>query len=86
MTYLDAAVPLLQNSISLWKRLSEMTDEQYLYANSMQTSQRRIPVGGDDGKMKTWSELLPVYQDELDALKANASYTPGSILVDAYKK
>ena len=71
MTYLDAAVPLLQNSISLWKRLSEMTDDQYLYANSMQTSQRRIPVGGDDGKMKTWSELLPVYQDELDALKAN---------------
>ena len=37
----------------------------------MQTAQRRIPVGGDGGKMKTWSELLPVYQEELDALKAN---------------
>jgi hypothetical protein len=37
----------------------------------MQTAQRRIPVGGDNGKMKTWSELAVVYQEELDALKAN---------------
>lgn len=28
----------------------------------------------------------PLSTQELDALKANASYTPGSILVDAYKK
>ena len=71
MKYLDAAIPLLQNSVSLWKRLAEMTDEQYLYANSMQTSQRRIPIGGDDGNFKTWSDMLPVYQEELDALKTN---------------
>ncbi|MCR4584017.1 MAG: glycoside hydrolase family 20 zincin-like fold domain-containing protein [Prevotella sp.] len=68
---LDAAVPLLQKSVDLWKKLSEMTTETYLYANSMQTAQRRIPVGGDHGKMKTWSELLPVYQAELEALKHN---------------
>jgi hypothetical protein len=37
----------------------------------MQTAQRRIPVGGDGGKMKTWSELAVVYQSELDALKEN---------------
>ena len=49
----------------------QITDLTYLYANSMQTAQRRIPVGGDDGKMKTWSELAVVYQDELDALKTN---------------
>ena len=69
--YLDAAVPLLQNSISLWKQLARITDETYLYANSMQTAQRRIPVGGDGGKMKTWSELAIVYQAELDAFKEN---------------
>ena len=69
--YLDAAVPLLQNSISLWKQLARITDETYLYANSMQTAQRRIPVGGDGGKMKTWSELTIVYQAELDAFKEN---------------
>ena len=37
----------------------------------MQTAQRRIPVGGDNGKMKTWSELAKVYQEELDAFKTN---------------
>ena len=61
----------LEQSLDYWKKLCRLTDQTYLYANSMQTAQRRIPVGGDDGKMKTWSELLPVYQDELDALKAN---------------
>lgn len=68
---LEAAVPLLKNSVDIWKLLSQLTNNTYLYANSMQTAQRRIPVGGDNGKMKTWSELLPVYQAELDALKAN---------------
>ena len=65
---LDKAVPLLQQSLFCWKALAELTDTSYLYANSMQTAQRRIPVGGDGGKMKTWSELATVYQDELDAL------------------
>jgi hypothetical protein len=48
-----------------------MTDQWYLYANSMQTAQRRIPVGGDGGKMKTWIELAKVYQEELDAFKSH---------------
>ena len=69
--YLDAAVPLLQNSMNLWMQLAQITDETYLYANSMQTAQRRIPVGGDNGKMKTWSELAVVYQAELEAFKDN---------------
>jgi hypothetical protein len=69
--YLDAAVPLLEKSVHVWDMLAQWTDSIYLYANSMQTAQRRIPVGGDDGKMKTWGELTNVYQKELDALKAN---------------
>ena len=69
--YLEAAVPLLSQSLFWWQALAELTDSTYLYANSMQTAQRRIPVGGDNGKMKTWSELAVVYQEELDALKAN---------------
>ena len=69
--YLDAAVPLLEKSMEQWRYLSNRTDSIYLYANSMQTSQRRIPVGGDGGKMKTWSELAEVYQAELDAFKEN---------------
>ena len=45
----------------------------YLYANSMQTAQRRIPIGGDNGKMKTWAELLLEYEKELKNLKKNIS-------------
>ena len=71
ISYLDAAVPLLEKSLQWWQELSKMNDKAYLYANSMQTAQRRIPVGGDDGKMKTWGELLTVYQEELDALQQN---------------
>ena len=37
----------------------------------MQTAQRRIPIGGDDGKNKTWEELLPHYERELANFKRN---------------
>ena len=71
LNYLDAALPLLEKSMGEWNLLAQWADSTYLYANSMQTAQRRIPVGGDGGKMKTWGELAVVYQEELDALKAN---------------
>jgi len=69
--YLEKAVEHLEQSQYWWNALSMSTQDAYLYANSMQTAQRRIPVGGDGGKMKTWSELAVVYQSELDALKEN---------------
>ena len=69
--YLDKAVQYMKQSQNWWNALSAATQDAYLYANSMQTAQRRIPVGGDGGKMKTWSELATVYQAELDALKEN---------------
>ena len=71
ISHLEAAVVWLEQSLSIWYDLSRMTDDWYLYANSMQTQQRRIPVGGDGGKMKTWRELATVYQEELDAFKEN---------------
>ena len=71
ISHLETAVVWLEQSLSVWQDLSRMTDQWYLYANSMQTAQRRIPVGGDGGKMKTWSELAVVYQEELDTFKEN---------------
>ena len=71
INWLDRAVPLLEMSVAAWQQLAQITDLTYLYANSMQTAQRRIPVGGDNGKMKTWSELAKIYQEELDAFKEN---------------
>ena len=69
--YLDAAVPLLEISLENWRKLAAVTADTYLYANSMQTAQRRIPVGGDNGNFKTWTDMLSVYEEELEALKLN---------------
>ena len=66
---LDKALPELETSLKYFKELVNLTQDSYLYANSMQTKQRKIPVGGNDGKNKTWVELLPYYQKELDNFK-----------------
>ena len=71
IAHLESAMKWLEQSNSTWSELCQLTDKTYLYANSMQTAQRRIPVGGDGGKMKTWSELAVVYQAELDAFKTH---------------
>lgn len=68
---LEKALPHMQKSLAFYKKLAELTKDTYLYANSMQTQQRKIPVGGDDGKMKTWVELLQVYDKELANFKKN---------------
>ena len=69
--YLRKAVPLLQKSNDCYEKLVEETKDTYYNANSMLTSQRRIPVGGDGGKYSTWKEMMPVYQEELDNLRKN---------------
>lgn len=71
LKYLDEVAPLLQQSIDWWKKLVDLTKDTYLYANSMQTAQRRIPVGGDDGLNKHWSEMLPFYENELACFERN---------------
>lgn len=71
--YLQKAVPLLEKSNAYYRQLVNDTKDTYLYANSMQTAQRRIPIGGDNGKYKTWEEMMPVYEEELNNLKAHIS-------------
>src|SRR5690606_25869427 len=64
ITDLQKALPILQRSVEHFRELTNLTKNSYLYANSMQTQQRRIPVGGDGGRNKTWTELLPFYETE----------------------
>lgn len=71
ITDLKNAVPHLEKSVTHFKELAKLTKDTYLYANSMQTAQRRVPVGGNDGKNKTWVELLPFYEEELEQFKKN---------------
>lgn len=68
---LDKALPHLEKSLEYYQELVNLTKDTYLYANSMQTAQRRIPIGGDDGNNKTWEELLPHYEREIVNFKRN---------------
>ncbi|RYF55709.1 MAG: hypothetical protein EOO39_37655, partial [Cytophagaceae bacterium] len=66
---LEKAVPLLESSVKHYTELANLTKDTYLYANSMQTKQRKIPMRGVDATFIHWSEMLPVYQKELDRFK-----------------
>jgi hypothetical protein len=76
---LDKALPILQQSVNSYKKLVDLTKGAYLYANSMQTGQRRIPIRGVNGTFKTWQEVLVPFESELvhfqksiDSLKQDA--------------
>jgi len=75
---LDQALPHLEKSLEYYQELVRLTKDNYLYANSMQTAQRRIPIGGDDGNNKTWTELYPHYERELANFKRNISLLKAS--------
>jgi hypothetical protein len=78
---LALAVPMLEKSVNDYKELARLTTGSYLYANSMQTQQRKIPMRGVNATFKHWIEMVPVFETELktfqykiDSLK-NASST-----------
>lgn len=58
------AVPDFQKSVDAYRTLTDLTHDSYLYANSMQTKTRKIPMRGVDGHYKHWREMLPVYEQE----------------------
>ncbi len=70
---LQKALPYFEKSVEIYAKLVNLTKNTYLYANSMQTQQRRIPVSGKDGRNITWAELLPQYREELANFKRNLS-------------
>ena len=65
---MEHAENFLAESLDHYRTLARLTADTYLYANSMQTSQRRIPVpGGVNGQPANfhWTQLLPLYEGEL---------------------
>jgi hypothetical protein len=53
--------------------LTALTTNTYQFANSMQTSHRKIPFVGaarSGGTNYHWSQVLPLYQKELDDIRA----------------
>ncbi len=66
---LDQALPLLKESVRWYKELTTLTKGTYLYANSMQTGARKIPLTGQGGKYKNWYDVLPVFEKELSVFQ-----------------
>jgi hypothetical protein len=62
---LEKALDLLKQSLVSYKELVALTRGTYLYANSMQTQQRKIPLRGVNGTYKTWTEVLKPFENEL---------------------
>ena len=63
------ALPIFEKSLNSYKTLVNLTKGTYLYANSMQTQQRKIPMRGVDGTYKHWKEMLPVFETELNTFR-----------------
>ncbi|MDR2804644.1 MAG: glycoside hydrolase family 20 zincin-like fold domain-containing protein [Dysgonamonadaceae bacterium] len=83
--YLENAILRMEKSLDDYRSLVSLTKDSYLYANSMQTGQRRIPIGGDGAKNKTWEELLPLYEEELANLQKNVGFLKKYESPDAFQ-
>jgi len=73
---LKQSATLLAESLADYERLDDLTKAAYHYANSMQTSQRKIPFSGGVKGVGTnylWSQLVPLYQKELDDFQAKVT-------------
>lgn len=62
-TLLDEAADLMEESLQYYRKLAELTERTYLYANSMQTRQRKIPFTDGDA-FGHWMACLPEYEKE----------------------
>jgi hypothetical protein len=73
---LTNAANLLYGSVELFKRLAIRTEDSYRFANSMQTSHRKIPFPGAVNGVGTnyhWSQVLPLYEKELRDFQTNVA-------------
>jgi len=71
---LKKAAQYLEESLVHFRKLTELTRDTYVFAQSMQTSQRKIPYpGSEDGKPANyhWTAVLEKYEKELDDFKHN---------------
>ncbi len=63
LSLLEAAIAPWEESLVWYRKLAALTEKTYLYANSMQTPQRKIPFpnGSTYGH---WTQCLPEYEKE----------------------
>ena len=70
---MELAELCLLKSCDEFRKLADLTDKTYHFANSMQTGHRKIPFPGAANGVGTnyhWSQVLPLYQKELADFQA----------------
>ena len=82
VSLLKDAVPLMEKSLEYYRSLTKLTEETYLYANSMQTPQRKIPFPNGD-TYGHWRACLPLYEKELECFKKHVAEIERGILPKA---
>lgn len=65
---LEEAQKLMKESLDMYRRLADLTEDTYLYANSMQTPQRKIPFP-DGEEFDHWSRCFSEYEKEYNNFK-----------------
>ncbi|MBN2180557.1 MAG: hypothetical protein JW715_01490, partial [Sedimentisphaerales bacterium] len=69
---LKKAAEYLEESLDHYRKLTELTKDTYDFAQSMQTSQRKIPFPGAENGVPAnfhWTQVLPKYEKELEDFK-----------------
>ncbi|MBN2312915.1 MAG: hypothetical protein JXM79_03230 [Sedimentisphaerales bacterium] len=62
---MEKALAFMEESLSHYRTLIDLTTETYDFANSLQMGIRKIPFTGSDGQYKHWAECLGAYEKEL---------------------
>ncbi|QDP97099.1 hypothetical protein FOE78_15235 [Microlunatus elymi] len=82
VTLLEQAASKIDTSLRHYRELAALTANTYLYANSMQTPQRKVPFR-DGRQFGQWQQCLPEFEAELENFKINirrlaiGAITPG---------
>ncbi|MDO5423669.1 MAG: hypothetical protein Q4F41_08090 [Eubacteriales bacterium] len=63
LSHLEKAEGLMAEGLEEYRKLAALTEETYLYANSMQTPQRKIPFPNGE-TYGHWTACLPEYEKE----------------------
>ena len=79
VTLLEKAEKLMAESLDEYRRLVKLTEKTYLYANSMQTPQRKIPFPNGE-TYGHWQACLPEYEKELEYFRKHLADLKKGIL------
>lgn len=85
ITFLEKAEQKMAESLEEYKKLAALTQETYLYANSMQTPQRKIPFPNGE-TYGHWTACLPEYRKELEHFRAHLAELQQGILPTDHAK